>query len=92
MSYKALYVSIALALVWTGVALWALRPASPTPLRFYVVNAGAGSYQIQAHETRYRDACTVFIRDGQEIACVCGTHTWSEAVEADGPTQKGMVF
>jgi hypothetical protein len=96
-SYKALFVSVALALAWTGAALWVLRPVTTVPapvsapMRFFVINAGLDSYRIQAHETRQRDACTIFVRAGQEIAGVCGTHTWSEAVESD-EAPKGTVY
>jgi hypothetical protein len=81
MSYRALAVSIALALVWTGVALWAVRPPAPAPVRYYEIHAGADNYRIQADEVRQDGFCSVFIRAEQRIAAVCGYHTWSETVE-----------
>ena len=81
MSYRALAVSIALALVWTGIALWATRPTSPAPSRYYEIHAGSDDYRVQATEVRQDGFCSVFIRDGHRIAAVCGYHTWSEAVE-----------
>lgn len=94
MSWKPLWVSIALAVVWTLATLWTVRLAdAPAPaLRYYVVSTPQSSYQVEAHGVRSRDACTTFVRDGLEIAGACGSHVWSEAREVETPTAKGLVY
>lgn len=82
MSYKALLVSIALAVAWTAAIILAMRPSS-APLRHFVAQQGSDQYRVQAHEARTEGFCTVFIRDGVRISGVCGYHTWSEAVEVE---------
>jgi len=82
MSVRALVASIAMALVWTGAACWAMRPATPK-LRYFVADQGQDTFRVQADEARVEGFCTVFVRDGLRIAAVCGQHTWSEAREAE---------
>ena len=83
MSYRAFGISIALAVVWTVAFLYAIRPAPYAPLNYYEAHTSSDSYRIQAHEVRQDGFCSVFIRDEQRIAAVCGAHVWSEAVEVE---------
>lgn len=80
MTWKALWVSIGLALAWTAAALSAVSyvglPAG-AKLRSFVAEAGHDRYSIEAHEARVEGFCTVFVRDGERIAAVCGTHNWT---------------
>ena len=94
MSARALAVSIAMATVWTVVALLVVRhaPPSPTPLRTFVVSTPEGEYQIKADEAREEGFCSVFIRGGERIASVCGQHTWSQAEEASRVQQDRSVL
>jgi hypothetical protein len=80
-SYRALFLSVGLALVWTIALVWVLLPRESARLRLYVADTGRESYRVEAHEARVEGFCTVFVRDGQRVAAVCGTHTWSETTE-----------
>lgn len=83
MSWRSLWVSVALALVWTSAALWAVHESAPVPApRYFIATQDSNEYRVIADEARVEGFCTVFIRDGVRIAAVCGQHTWSEAVES----------
>lgn len=85
MSWRALWMSVGLAFVWTIAALYAVRAVPtaplPVPLRIFVAYQGAESYRVEATEFRIEGFCSVFYKGGVRFATVCGQHTVSEAVE-----------
>lgn len=86
MSWKALWVSVVLGVVWTVAALYAARSVEtprPPALRLFVVYQGPEGYRVEAEEFRIEGFCSVFYRGGVRFATVCGQHTVSEAVEVE---------
>jgi hypothetical protein len=81
-SWRALWVSVVLAFVWTTAALFATRGHVPSGTRIFLADMGDSTYRVVADEARVEGFCTVFYRSGERIAAVCGQHTWSQTQEA----------